>query len=135
MSNFFVEYEKFKSGHYAGHEVREAFTKHYCNGNYTESDKVFAFLASFDRYDYKVLNYRGEIIAYFSLIVQEDMHLGRIASYPVLFITHKYRGNREVLKLIKWYSERFASTFKCKYISKVKHVSPTKRIETFKEVS
>lgn len=134
MSNFFVEHTKFKSGNYPSGDIREAFAKHYCAGNYTEADKILVFLASFDRYDYTVFDSRGKIVAYFSLVVQEDMHLGYMASYPVLFITEAYRNNRELLKTIKWYSERFANTHHCRYISKVKHVSPTKRIETIKEV-
>lgn len=135
MFKFFVEYNHRKSGScLPSNSLYQAISYHYCEGNNECTEKVVKFICDFDRVDYEILDEHGDHAAYFSMIINEDMHLGKIASYVVLFIVPKYRGNKEIAELIKWYSERFAKTFGCKYIAKVKHISPLKRIETFKEV-
>jgi hypothetical protein len=134
MSKFFVEYQHKKQGQTFNHELFEAVKKHYCANDYKSAEKVWHFVSDFDRVDYEIFNEHGKHVGYFSLVLNEDMHLGKIASYITLFVVPQCRCNKEIAKLIKWYSERFAKTFGAKYITKVKHVSPLKRIETYKEV-
>ncbi|AFH14432.1 hypothetical protein VP3_0032 [Vibrio phage VP3] len=135
MSKFFVEYTHRKSGDgFQSHTLYQAINYHYCKRDYAQALDVHKFIRDFDRFDYEIFDEHGNHAAYFSLTLSEDMHLGKVASYIALFVVPKYRGNKEIAKLIKWYSERFAKTFGAKYIAKVKHVSPLKRIETYKEV-
>lgn len=134
MSKFFVEYQRKKSREVIDMRLHDAIRYHYCDNKFGEAERVVDFIRDFTRVDYEILNENGKHVGYFSMVVNDDMHLGKVASYVTLFVVESCRGNKEILKLIKWYSERFAKTFGCKYIAKVKHVSPLKRIETFKEV-
>lgn len=134
MPNFYVTYEKIPEGRAPSQSIRDTIVSVYCHGDYNEADRITDFVSSFDRVEYSIWNSNGRFVGAFSLTLSEDMHLGRVVQYPMLYVLNACRGNREVLQLINWYSNRFAKSHNAKFIAKVKHVSPSKRIETFKEV-
>lgn len=106
-----------------------------CEGSVS---KLCEFIKDFKfRKDYIIKDTRCfTTVAYFSLVVAEDMHLGRISQYITLYIVPTHRNNPVIRRLINDYSKYFALTHRCKYIHKVKHLNCSKTIrkETFKEV-
>lgn len=138
MSKFYVEYQRVTSGRAMlpeGYNITEDYIKHkHGELNLYALSQLRNFITDFDRTEYVIKAVSGKVAGGFVITANEDMHLGRVACYICLWVNPKLKNNLEIAKLIKWYSDRFAKTFNCKYVAKVKHVSKSKRIETFREV-
>lgn len=107
--------------------VHTSFLETYCETEGQQSELVDMLLTGFDRIEYYFRDREGRIVANMMLIIELDMHHGKVAMMLAHFVLPECRGDYSLHCLMMKYVRIFCRTFGIRKYQRSIHVSETEQ--------